>query len=675
MHSKNKPFFLLTFFIVLFSSFLKAACSPAGTSGNDNVSCTGVINSFQYLYGGSDTVTLNGVSDITYNNAYWLDESLGGNPSTDGNDIFIAHDSRFSWVLGFGGDDRFEVYSSAFQNLYADTNPGHGVDQRGNDTIYIENSVSNGWILGGNDNDIITIKDSNVSFVAAGYSDIYGSDYTPFDGNDTIVLDNVDFGEPNYYYTTRPGAVEGGKKDDVIIFKNGGVAYNVTGGHGNDQIIVENNMLFKSCTFLNDIGNNVECGIYGDEPYISESNATTIAKHGDDEIIVHAGDISGIIVDGGHGSDLIEMNTPVKLLDTNISGGDDRSIVDGFVDRLVFNGWVGDINGSQLQNLESIVFANVSEVTFLDDTLSTGYEAGTDTLTDLSYGLILQDGSSWKLKYDFTLDGNLYNNAIVNMQTDGNQPTSTLTIENNYSGDTGIIYIDTVLNDASISVSDKIVINGDAKGTTVLHINNVNGLGGQTPIGDNEGILIVEVQGYSDNYAFKLEDPLPYSGDYEYKLVRGSNGNWYLQSYDTTPIPPVDTIVALDSRLLVNSYNTYSGQLPAPEFSTTCPGPFTYVLKEDIKHGNLILNADNGSYNYEPDANYNGVDSFSYQITSDQCSNSSNIATISISVDCASSQTSDSGDALGTLNIIIMMFFTIVSGLYFARKEEERGEI
>ena len=538
MYINYKQFFLLTFFIVLFSSFLNAACSPAPTLADDDIECTGVINGTFALNdpGGSDIVTLNSVSG---NGGYWLDKASGGDPATDGNDTFIAHNSLFVWVLGFGGDDQFKIYDSNFSNLYADTNPGHGVAQRGNDTIYMENSVSNGWILGGNDNDSITIKNSRVSFVASGYSvnylDLWGLDYTPFDGNDTIILDNVDFSEPNYYpyYANTPGSVGSGKADDLIVFKNGGNAYGVSAGHGNDQIIVEDNMLFNDCNYTNDRGKMTYCGIYGDEPYESEANASTIALHGNDEIILRAGDLSGIVVESGHGSDLTEIGASVVLVDTNISGGDDRSIADGFVDRVVFNGWVGDLNGSQLQNWETIVLDNSAEIVFLDDNLSTGYEAGTDAVTGLPYGLVLQNDALWKITQNFRLEGNLYNNAMLNMQADGNQPTSTLTIANNYNADSGIISLDTVLNDASTSISDKIVVQGDTSGTTVLQINNVNGLGGQTPTGDNEGILIVEVQGYSAADAFELELSPLYAGDYAYDLVKGSNGNWYLQSYES----------------------------------------------------------------------------------------------------------------------------------------------
>ena len=670
---KNIRLFLFIFYIVLASSYSHAVCTPAGTAGDDNVHCTGIINSFQYLYGGNDRVTLDYVSANTYNNAYWMDESLGGNPVTDGDDTFIARNSSFYWVLGFGGNDIFKVYDSNFSNLYADTNPGHGVSQRGNDTIYIENSVSNGWILGGNDSDTITIKDSRVSFVAAGYSDILSDlpgyiDYTPYDGNDTIILDNVDFGEPNYYYTTRPGAVEGGKDDDLIVFRNGGSAYGVTGGHGNDRIVVEDDMLFNACISTNDRGNAVSCGIYGDEPYASEPNATTIARHGDDEIIINAGDLSGIVVNGGHGSDVVRIAAPVRLLDTNLSGGDDRSIADGFVDRLVFDGWLGDLNGSQLQNWETIVLDNVSEITFLDDNVTVGYETGSDPVTQLPYGLVLKNGSVLKVSHDLQIVGNVYNHAILDLQMDGNLPQTVVTIENNYSADNGMIIMDTVLNDAATSVSDVLVVKGNTSGRTMLRIHNVNGLGGQTPTGDNEGILVVKIEGASKGEFYLEADPV--AGEYFYKLVKGSTGNWYLQSYKILP-PPEDVIDAKDSHLNVDSYGVHSGQLPGPGADTTCSGPFTYELLEDVEHGALTLDPVTGSYTYVTEADYYGADSFNYQIRSDQCSNVSNVATVTIQVDCTSSQSSDSGSTFGVMNILMMLFFTISIGSYFMYKEEK----
>jgi len=534
-------------FLLLFSlsRTLFSDCTPAGTPGDDTVECTGVINTFQYFYGGSDRVTLTNVSDITYYNSYWLDETLGGNPATDGNDTFIAYNSRFHWVLAFGGDDTFEIYNSQFDNLYGDTNPGHGVSQRGNDTIYIENSHSTGWILGGNDNDHITIKDSNVSFVAAGYSDIYGAiDYTPYDGNDTVILDHTSFTAVNYYYTTRPGAVEGGKADDRISFINGGEAFNVTGGHGNDVITLSDAVHFTPCSFTNDLGNVVACGIYGDEPYLSEPNASTIPlTHGNDEIFIESADVSGTVVHGGDGSDRVMIDTAAIIAGTVIDGGDDRGVTDGFIDSLYFDQWSGDLNASYLLNWEQIIFDNASMISFLDENISTGYEHGIYPATMLPYGLVLQNSSSWMQYHDFVVEGNLYNEAVITMQ-DGDTPGVVVTVENNYTANQGLLYIDTVLDDALPSKSDKLLVRGDTAGTTILSVENVGGAGAQTPVGDNVGILVVEVEGASHG-VFVLDQTLDI-GNYFYHLLKGSNGNWYLQSEEKRPSLDLYKSTAID---------------------------------------------------------------------------------------------------------------------------------
>ena len=57
--------------------------------------------------------------------------------------------------------------------------------------------------------------------------------------------------------------------------------------------------------------------------------------------------------------------------------------------------------------------------------------------------------------------------------------------------------------------------------------------------------------------------------------------------------------------------------------------PLTAVLVSDVSHGSLILNED-GSFTYTPDLDYNGLDSFTYQVSDGDLS--SNSATVSIEV-------------------------------------------
>ena len=58
----------------------------------------------------------------------------------------------------------------------------------------------------------------------------------------------------------------------------------------------------------------------------------------------------------------------------------------------------------------------------------------------------------------------------------------------------------------------------------------------------------------------------------------------------------------------------------------------TAVLDDDVQHGSLTLNAD-GSFDYAPDANYCGSDSFTYHANDGAAD--SNVATVTITVQCA----------------------------------------
>ncbi|NPA73043.1 MAG: autotransporter outer membrane beta-barrel domain-containing protein [Gammaproteobacteria bacterium] len=536
------------------------SCTPAsGTTGDDVMNCSGAVNGWILLKGGSDLVQLDGVTGSAI---FWMDEKPGGDPATDGNDTFIAKNSEFFWVFMFGGDDVINIDHSNFNNAYGDTNPFHGGNaQRGNDTITVTNSTSRGWIVGGNDSDTITIRNSTVAFVASGYDDVYDTgtnpEYTPYDSDDTILLDNVIFTLDDYANRPEPTGAYGGKADDTITFINGGVVYLVLGGHGNDVITFNDGEIVEPCSYLDGETQKLSwCGIYGDVYYEAEPDPSTIpSTHGDDEIFLNDATIAGIELNGNHGSDLVQIKKPVILYSstvtytTRIDGGDDRSAADTFVDRLIFDEWTGDVNGADLLNWETIVFDNGAAISFNDSSLETGTEPGVDPNTSLPYGLIVRNGSSLNQYHDFQIDGNLYNYARVNTQ-DGNRPGTALTVTKNYVSDNGELHLDTYLNDASTSQSDHLVVQGDTSGNTTIYINNVGGPGGQTPTGPNDGILVVQVDGASDG-TFVLGDPLPQAGGYIYTLVKGTDGNWRLQSTkEPAEVPEPTTILLIGSGLL-----------------------------------------------------------------------------------------------------------------------------
>ncbi len=130
--------------------------------------------------------------------------------------------------------------------------------------------------------------------------------------------------------------------------------------------------------------------------------------------------------------------------------------------------------------------------------------------------------------------------------------------------------------------------------------------------------------------------------------------------------------VAVDDTLVVNHYGGNSGTVvDNDQLGTGTQAEHTWTLVSQPQHGNIEFNSD-GTYTYYPEANYNGSDSFDYMIT--DAAGRTSTATVTINVDCASSQTSDGGDTLGWIGILIMMFMTMMTGLYFVRKEEKGSE-
>ena len=109
------------------------------------------------------------------------------------------------------------------------------------------------------------------------------------------------------------------------------------------------------------------------------------------------------------------------------------------------------------------------------------------------------------------------------------------------------------------------------------------------------------------------------------------------------------------------------------------PGTTEIIFTQPI-YGTVALD-DGGTENdptddvliYTPYPDYNDInDSFTYTIT--DASGLTSTANVRLYVECGSTQTSDGGDALGLVSMLMMMFLTATIGLYVIRREEERGE-
>ncbi|EEZ4357261.1 autotransporter outer membrane beta-barrel domain-containing protein [Escherichia coli] len=138
---------------------------------------------------------------------------------------------------------------------------------------------------------------------------------------------------------------------------------------------------------------------------------------------------------------------------------------------------------------------------------------------------------------DFLVGGSLTNSGSVLLTREDGTPGNTLTVNGNYTGNNGLLALNTVLGDDS-SVTDKLTVEGDTAGNTRVSVNNTGGTGAQTV----NGIEVIQVDGNSAG-SFALTTGTVEAGAYVYTLAKGAGAaakNWYLTSKWKDSTPPQD---------------------------------------------------------------------------------------------------------------------------------------
>ena len=123
------------------------------------------------------------------------------------------------------------------------------------------------------------------------------------------------------------------------------------------------------------------------------------------------------------------------------------------------------------------------------------------------------------------VNGNLTNNGEIKLTSGA--PGNMLTVGKNYSSNTGLLAINSVLGDDN-SATDKLLINGNATGQTRVAITAVDKVGARTV----NGIEVIHVDGSAENAEFiQTERLIAGAWDYVLKRGKGTNSNsWYLNS-------------------------------------------------------------------------------------------------------------------------------------------------
>ncbi|EFT3268459.1 fibronectin-binding autotransporter adhesin ShdA [Salmonella enterica] len=173
-------------------------------------------------------------------------------------------------------------------------------------------------------------------------------------------------------------------------------------------------------------------------------------------------------------------------------------------------GTIGEVGSQQAVNV-------ASDATF-------GGSNGTTVNGKVTNEGTLVFGDSEETGAIFTLNGDLINMGTITSGSSSSTPGNTLYVDGDYTGNGGSLYLNTVLGDDD-SATDKLVIIGDASGTTDLYINGI-GDGAQT----TNGIEVVDVGGVSTSDAFVLKNEVNASL-YTYRLYwNESDNDWYLAS-------------------------------------------------------------------------------------------------------------------------------------------------
>ena len=141
----------------------------------------------------------------------------------------------------------------------------------------------------------------------------------------------------------------------------------------------------------------------------------------------------------------------------------------------------------------------------------------------------IDSDATWLMTGDSTV-GHLTLGAGGTVALGNGSTFNTLSLDA-FTGNGGTLLFNTQLGDDT-SLTDTLVIAGDANGQANVRVLNAGGAGAKT----DRGIELIDIGGAS-NAQFDLVGRAV-GGQYEYFLVKDANGNWYLRSeLATTPDP------------------------------------------------------------------------------------------------------------------------------------------
>ncbi|MDQ3202543.1 MAG: autotransporter outer membrane beta-barrel domain-containing protein, partial [Pseudomonadota bacterium] len=502
----------------VWSQPVQAACTLIPAAGIDNYVCDSTSSGALTDSSGDNSLTFpaNGSGVIAGNVAF------GG-----GRDTVSMNSGTVNGALAQGdGADTFTITSGQITGAVSQ---GNGID---------EFAMSGGVIQS------LAQGDGSDTFLMTG-----GTITGAFEDGDSAkmtagTIGRVDMKLDNNRFDLSGGQIIGnlvaGFGTDSFIVSGGRIGGNVSVSGGNDSIALTGG----------EIGGEIRASV-GDDRFVWDTAGTVR---------------SAILLEGGNDSVTLRNLIEATLAPTpSINGGTGKDV-------LTFDGTFS-ASTPRYVNWETVNLNNGSIFDF-DGAFQLGDSAS-------GTGVFNVDGSSTLTSAQGSISAfstgqlaTLNNAGLIDLSSGNTRTNDTLTVQGNYVGDNGRLFLQTVLGDDS-SPSDKLVVaNGTLTGNTVITVTNLGGLGALT---QQNGIQVVEAQGtaVSDNTAFALNGGLISAGAYDYRLFRGgvtmgSEHSWYLRSAVVAPavttIPnPDPTLPPITVPVVPVPVAALAPPVPAPE--------------------------------------------------------------------------------------------------------------
>lgn len=158
---------------------------------------------------------------------------------------------------------------------------------------------------------------------------------------------------------------------------------------------------------------------------------------------------------------------------------------------------------------------------------------GSILLADIS-AAVNPDARVASVPVSVTVTGDMTNSGTLFINNGNGTVENRYTQNGNWFGDTGSTVHMAAITEKDGSLTDKLIITGDATGSTVVSVSNLGGKGAKTI----NGIELIDVWGDSSDNAF-IQAGRIVAGAYDYRLIEGDafgqdSESWYLTSKQLT---------------------------------------------------------------------------------------------------------------------------------------------